>query len=382
MDTDFSLEDKDDNLFSSEIKVTHDESIKERKPHSRRNTKVTDCIYTMQNAIFEKILLKDYTKQDLFSFLVYDLMLNHDKSFTKLKSKLKEETHIDTLLQPKLEISFLKEMIEQFREKECELFNQLKECLTKDESYLNDSLVYSSELCVLISDFTDVASQTKCFKVEVEEKKKYNFTNNRKSIFNEIYSLVRPNTVNVKLMGGAVYRECKKLKIGKSNGFTNKYLSIEKESSASECTPKKRRHTDKSQRNQKSLTQPFEKIKIVQMPVTFYEDTNSRNDQNNFDLNFKKIKILDETEKTINESKKLLMKNLCKSVFDDNEEREGLCNEDFLHAMLQFDDGEDDPDLRYKIIFRDDFDDQHGYISKMESKEKEGSQEFSENLSL
>lgn len=375
MDDEYSFDENDaenisiDSMIQQELQKTNlkELGIKSvKKPSSKRNTKAIDSIYAMQNSLLDKIISKNNTPEELFSFLIYDLMVNHDKSFEKLKSKISEIANDSSEILKKLDIFFLKEKITHFREKEVKLFQELKRYLQNDDIYENDNLNYTPLLCNMISTFIDIATQTKCYKVEIEDRKKYNYTNSRKATFNDVYSLVRKDTNNVKLMGGAIYRESKKSKTGKCNGYTKKYLSLEKEEESNENNYKKRK-LKKS--DDKSLKEPntVDTLKTGRIFSSHEESIDSSSLIKEKPLNHL-IKMTDETKKYPKEISEVSLKQNVRSFFDETEERNDLCNKEFFHGIIEFNSSEEDPDLKYRIVFKDDFDDQYGFLTKLEAR--------------
>ncbi|RVD92287.1 hypothetical protein TUBRATIS_12140 [Tubulinosema ratisbonensis] len=125
-----------------------------------------DTIYAQQNQIYAKIKENTFNEEDMFSFLIYDLMINHDLQFKKLKSKF---LHFDITKFCCEE--FLTKIFQNFVYARSKLREQLSKLGSQEETYKDENIVFSDQICDTICKYIDTLCLTRCFESEVIKKK-------------------------------------------------------------------------------------------------------------------------------------------------------------------------------------------------------------------
>lgn len=205
----------------SKVLQSHKDLLKKQ---SRREStsKPLDNVYCMQNLVYKRITSGEYTEADILDLLLYDVVINHDKNFKLLGEKLEKSPVIASL-----SLEFINKSIKNLSSLAEELLRRLESLLKDDASYQEMNVVFRDELCENIFYYLDVKTKLEAYSSEITSNKKVNYNALRKSVYNEIYGMLKENTKNKRQIGYYTYQHCKKCKIGKFNGLKAEYLCLE-----------------------------------------------------------------------------------------------------------------------------------------------------------
>ncbi|KCZ74010.1 hypothetical protein H311_05028, partial [Anncaliia algerae PRA109] len=149
---------------------------------SKKVTSSIDIIYAMQNALFHKIKSENYSLEELFTFLLYDLMINHDLSFVNVREKFNANEAIVVHANKEFLLSF-EEII---KNKEQLLKEDLIQMGKNEVNYKDNLIVFSDELCLKVFNYCDITAQMRCFDMEVIKKKQFKYNAFKKGFYPEV----------------------------------------------------------------------------------------------------------------------------------------------------------------------------------------------------
>lgn len=205
----------------SKVLLTH-KGLEKKANRKENPARPLDSIYCMQNLVYKKIMSGEYADADVLDLLLYDLIINHDKDFKLLGKKLEESKAMKILC-----VEFINSSIGTLQTRMDDLFSKLEGALKSESSYQDMNLVFKDEVCESIFYYIDVKTKLSTYDSEVASNKKINYNAVRKSVYNEIYGILRKETRNQKQIGYYIYQYCRKHRVGKFNGFKAEYLCLE-----------------------------------------------------------------------------------------------------------------------------------------------------------
>lgn len=184
-----------------------------------KDTNLLESVHAEQNAIYKKIRDGNFNEEDVFFLLIYDLMINNDVEFDKLIDKISE---LD--ISKFTNFEFLSQNYENLLYKKSKFIEEFTSIGMTKESYKDDCLIYSDELCFKIFNYIDLLSHIRCFESVYLKRRPFKFNSFKKNVFSEVSSFFDPKAKNLKGLGSVISRFSKKNNLGKYNSFSFNYL--------------------------------------------------------------------------------------------------------------------------------------------------------------